>query len=230
MTLVSYETVNCPLCDHRQQVSVMSTINVTNNPELKDQLLSGKLHTYVCEKCNKEIRILNALIYHDMDKLIWLELSYLEDDDEISEEEKQMKAINDRLMDNLGNYTKGVVHSMEELIEKVYILDNNLNERMVDLFKLLYVKKSKLTPHQLYLRGIDRDETGATAFIYINTQDEHNYEHVITCSSLRSFTDHIKKVGEHIDSGHYDWFYHNEHFTIKTTRRVQGVKSTFDRY
>jgi hypothetical protein len=64
----------CPACGHAQDFEQWDTINVTLHPELKAQLLSHRLTTFRCARCDRATPVEHNLLYHDMKGrfMIWL--------------------------------------------------------------------------------------------------------------------------------------------------------------
>ena len=57
MTKLSTSDIACPNCNTLNNVEIYDSINVTLNPELKDRLLSGKLTSFKCVKCDCEAEL-----------------------------------------------------------------------------------------------------------------------------------------------------------------------------
>src|ERR1700721_1075561 len=79
MTMIHTMPLTCPRCGKESRTAVYNSVNVSVNPALKEQLLSGSLMKWQCEACGD--RRLNAfpLLYHDADQGIliqWLHPAY----------------------------------------------------------------------------------------------------------------------------------------------------------
>jgi hypothetical protein len=127
MSITSEINVKCKLCGAEQQFPTWSTVNVTQNPELKAKLLKGELTRFVCEKCGWSGELVHPLLYHDMAKkvMIWLWPDAGEPDTGSLPMEKLM-----------NEYQFRVVASRNDLIEKILIIDHNMDDRIVELVKL----------------------------------------------------------------------------------------------
>ena len=60
--------IECPNCRKRQKVIVWRAINATLDPELKKELLCGRINFFRCEKCGIEGYMPIDLLYHDMER------------------------------------------------------------------------------------------------------------------------------------------------------------------
>ncbi|MCX6088960.1 MAG: CpXC domain-containing protein [Candidatus Atribacteria bacterium] len=59
---------DCPSCGSKQKVEIFRSINVTENPELKTELLEGRINIFHCPDCDFEGSLPVDLLYHDMEK------------------------------------------------------------------------------------------------------------------------------------------------------------------
>jgi hypothetical protein len=64
--------INCPNCQTRFPVQLYNVVDVTQQPELKQQLLSGQLNLAVCTNCGTATMLSTPLIYHDLEKQLCL--------------------------------------------------------------------------------------------------------------------------------------------------------------
>jgi hypothetical protein len=80
--------VECPSCQARQDIVIWKSINVTRDPEIKEQLFTGKINYFACGSCDFEGFIAAPLVYDDMEKKIcvnYVPVEYLEDEEYIRE-------------------------------------------------------------------------------------------------------------------------------------------------
>jgi hypothetical protein len=60
--------INCPNCGNRFPVQLYNVVDVSQQPELKQHLLSGQLNLAVCTNCNTATMLSTPLVYHDLEK------------------------------------------------------------------------------------------------------------------------------------------------------------------
>lgn len=70
MSLASQRELTCPYCGANQEVTVWESINISLDPELKEQLFAGQINVVRCEECEKQALIASSLLYHDMSQKI----------------------------------------------------------------------------------------------------------------------------------------------------------------
>lgn len=60
-------TLNCPECGEPQQTVVWHSLNVTLDPQAKQELFEGRINVLSCEACGSSFKIDGPLLYHDME-------------------------------------------------------------------------------------------------------------------------------------------------------------------
>ncbi len=133
MSLRRQENVTCPHCGEQQVFTVWDSINVSVDPEAKRQLLRDELMTLHCRRCGRDTHVAYDCLYHDMDRslLIWLKHP---DENGNARVPPAAEAISALWWDE--GYTRRLVTSSHELIEKVLVFDAGLSDYFVELVKL----------------------------------------------------------------------------------------------
>jgi len=68
MTIKRTVDIECPKCGKKENIDVWSTINVQINPEVKEEVVEGKINRLHCSICGFESVVPTNLLYHDMEK------------------------------------------------------------------------------------------------------------------------------------------------------------------
>lgn len=135
-----HETVKitCPRCKKESDFGIWSSINTALNPELKEKVRDCSLFLFECPECGEKTSINYGFLYHQMEDNIMIHYANSE------ENAKQMVEMYNnrddkmiRLMRDEG-YIIRVVLSREELLEKIAILNAGLDDRIIELLKLMY--------------------------------------------------------------------------------------------
>lgn len=134
MAFVNEIQAKCCRCSKPHTLSVYGSINVSENPELKDKVKDGSLFLWECEDCGALNLIKSETLYHDPEKRLML---WLTPEDKPSLGEKM-----DTLGKELRAYTLRRVLDTGSLIEKVNIFDAGLDDMVVEMCK--YVTKMEL--------------------------------------------------------------------------------------
>jgi len=66
MTKIEPADISCPGCHTKQTVMLYDSLNVTLDPEVKKDVIDGKINVFKCYNCNAEIIVQKAFLYHDM--------------------------------------------------------------------------------------------------------------------------------------------------------------------
>jgi hypothetical protein len=67
MSLKHPMSVNCPKCNHAQNVIVWNSLNVQSSPEAKPEFLNSKINVFECEGCKSKANLVVPFMYHDME-------------------------------------------------------------------------------------------------------------------------------------------------------------------
>ncbi len=162
MSVTQPARLSCPHCDHTQNFVYWQSINVKIDPSAKEDLLQRKLHTMECERCGTITPISYTTLYHDMEEgvMIWL---CPDGEPPLKDKEEIMESLPPAL---LHRYQFRTVVNMNELIEKIRCFDDGLDDRVVELVKLLtFQQLIKQNPEmseetQLYYSDTSREKTG----------------------------------------------------------------------
>jgi hypothetical protein len=128
--------ITCPHCNSTIAAVLWESVNVTVDKNLKEKVLNKTINTMICGKCSENIIVIKDLLYHDMDSnyMIYLIPRHF------TEEHK--KAI--KMMQTLMKHkTIHLVRTMDRLVEKIVILDNNLIDYFVEAAKIALVEQIK---------------------------------------------------------------------------------------
>ncbi|HEX4125115.1 MAG TPA: CpXC domain-containing protein [Tepidisphaeraceae bacterium] len=133
----------CPGCGAPAEFVSWTSLNATLDPHEKTRLLDRSLTQFKCSACGHEAQVIYPLLYHDMDNgiMIWLLPPS-------AAEAKEPEALPADVARQLGErYRYRAVSHLNELIEKIQIFDAGLDDRVVELAKL--VAAAKLPPEKI---------------------------------------------------------------------------------
>ncbi len=152
--------INCPNCNEKNEVILWEKINVDMNPDLKEDLFTEKINNLTCTKCGSISRINIPLYYNDNKRKFFI---YLVPDFPIDkkEEEKLMDSLRSKtlnILDEGYNNKKRVVFDYYNLLEKILIFDEQLDDRVVEGCKILARTQLKLMEGKAAFEKIENDE------------------------------------------------------------------------
>ena len=136
MSIIKEASAPCSKCGEKQVIRIYRSINVSEDPQLKEKVRNGSLFLWECPHCGQVNLAKYDTLYHDPAArlMVWL----LPEGD-ISE--TQMKAITMHTK-AMGGYTLRRVTDMGSLMEKVLIHDAGLDDVVLEMCK--YVTKMEM--------------------------------------------------------------------------------------
>jgi len=167
------DAIICPNCNHEQELHVTPTVNVTVDPDMKEKVLSGELFLFTCENCGFSGYAGFPFIYEDKETnggfLIYMEPGC--EDREVGVDGD----VADQVL--LQNMTMRLVTTINELKEKIFIFEAGLDDRVVELFKMLSLSKMKADeasqiPDELRFSKMDTVD-GEEKIFFAAFADEH---------------------------------------------------------
>jgi hypothetical protein len=120
--------VRCPSCGLEQDCQLLQSINTRDQPEAKQRLLAGELNVHVCA-CGKRMPLAVQLLYHDPDASYFCHVVPGGDD--------AMAEATEAFRQSGAGGTQRLVPSLNALVEKVKLLDAGLDDRAIEMVKVL---------------------------------------------------------------------------------------------
>lgn len=166
--------IACPHCGTEQDVDIYESVNVHEEPRLRELLLNGKLNSTTCEKCNLSFRLDSVLLYHDSERGIMVHCIPAPDSTHAALQKEfcsSMQSAEEMLPDDVEPPPVHLVFSRAELIERICLLEMGLDERVLEYVKyLIYIRNSdSLDPLEIRLLLNPKDSTEDK--LYFVTQD-----------------------------------------------------------
>ena len=114
------------------------SLNTTLDPAGKSKVLSGELFQFKCPTCGSVSNVVYPMLYHQMEDQIMIHLVL--SDEDVAEATESFDKIADGTMmpgaDMESDYTFRLVGNQNQLREKVYIFDQGLDDRVIEMIKL----------------------------------------------------------------------------------------------
>ena len=173
MSNVISKEVSCPKCNHTGSAHLYISINATNDPQFRDDLLSGKLLDYTCPNCGYTGRYTYPLLYNDMKHRFMVYLI-----PEIDRFQLEDRSLEDDYR-NLKGIRKRLAADFNSLKEKIFIFESGLDDMAVELTKYavsaMVAKKHDLSfISEGYLSMYNR-ETNTIGFTYFIGEDNEPF-------------------------------------------------------
>ena len=142
MSLGRIERIVCPKCGGEDDFAVWLSINTMDYPEVKQKIMSGEIFLFKCPKCGSETNIKYDCLYHQMENHLMIQVA--NNDESVK---KAVEALEKILYDNKvqafqlldSDYTFRIVRDNNQLREKIYIFDHGLDDRVIELMKVIII-------------------------------------------------------------------------------------------
>ena len=136
MSTPSPISITCAGCGATPQFTAWESLNVTLDPNQKDALLKGELTRFTCDECGWSGQVVHPLLYHDMQQqfMVWL-----------TPDGGKRDADTARFPGSMPDYRFRRVADLNELREKVYLFDEGLDDRQMEVLKLIVELRSAQT-------------------------------------------------------------------------------------
>ena len=135
------QRIRCPKCGAEHDFEMWIRVNTDLDPVLKNKVKSGELFRTQCPSCGQKIDVVYPCLYHEMEKKIMI---YYAPGKKAMEqasaafEEGMDAAKKERGFDSAGSgYRNRVVGSLYDLQEKISVFDAGLDDRVVEICKVL---------------------------------------------------------------------------------------------
>lgn len=141
MSKCTTNEVPCPECGNTQNFVTWQNIIADLDPQLKEKVLNGELFVFTCEKCGKKFPISYPCLYHDMEKHLMV---YLTTDANAVEEMNKILFNSPETFEIQvrQGYIYRAVSTVNEMAEKIMIHDMKLDDRVIEIIKMLILFKS----------------------------------------------------------------------------------------
>ena len=171
MSNTEMKKVSCPKCNHDNEVKIFKTVNATTDPQFRETLLAGNLFSFCCEGCGYEATLRYPMLYNDMKNRFMVyfipEIERERITDESLEEEYS----------ELGDVTRRIVGSFNELKEKIHIFESGLDDRAIEIAKIalndVVTKRTGETVTGGYFSKYSVEEGSIGFTFFVGDNNEH---------------------------------------------------------
>lgn len=174
-------SITCPNCRTKYQVPVFQLIDVGQQPELKQALLSGQINVAVCPNCGVGGLLATPLVYHDPDKQLFFSLFPQEVAAKPEEQERFVGALQGIAMQSLpADKPKGYLLQPRNFITLTSMLDAILEAEGIPREALQAQRKRT----ELLGKLLQADENEAEFARLVNdSRDALDYEFFVTLTA-----------------------------------------------
>lgn len=204
MSINLTQQIKCPACQKLQEVTLWQSITASDSPDLKDDLLKGKVNIFKCSECGQTALVPLPMLYHDKKKHLMISFSPCEDDVTCAQLYAKVKESSKKSgeLKNLDDYNLRFVSRYNDLLEKILVFDNGLHDKVVELLKLLVLMQdTDKMPDRVCMFG--KKDGNELEFLVQDKKEDRLYTSRIPMSTYETVKEQLKNSGIKYKS--FDW-------------------------
>ena len=158
------------------EITVWNSITVKDSADLKQDLLHGKVNMFRCPSCSHTALMPTPLLYHDEEKRLMISFSPCSDEllknqlfDNVQKSSKESGEL-----DKLEGYNLRFVTDYNELLEKILIFDNGMNDKTIEVIKLMILSQD-LEKAQWRVCRFGKIENDTMEFMIYDEKEKQTY-------------------------------------------------------
>ncbi len=168
-------------------MELVEAFDVALEPELRAALLRNELNQVTCPGCGARFRVDKPLLYRDSTRnlaILWMPGSDAEAEDHPDRFEEAFQRLAEVLPDDAGAPDLHLVLDRVELVERVFLLEADLDERVIEYVKyLVYAKnREQVDPKAKRLLFNAQDSTDEKLVFVVQDLASKNLEAVVEYS------------------------------------------------
>ena len=125
--------IKCSKCGEEQKFRMWQSIN-TSMPFARKDIISGKLFELKCNKCGKTTRVIYPILFNDLEHQVMIQY--------VPPENIETVLPYVEIITRMGSRAR-IVTSINELREKAMIFESNLDDRVIEVLKLIAMRQVK---------------------------------------------------------------------------------------
>lgn len=132
MTTWKMEEMACPRCGKKHNIKKYEIINALEKPDIKQDILQNRIFYFQCDECKLMAPLTYPSFYLDSKKKLMILLAPVieNEEKELMNQWKKEKGFRKRWVDNIN-----------DLKEKIMIAENHLDDRVIELVKVEYLRQ-----------------------------------------------------------------------------------------
>ena len=204
MSINTTQQIKCPACQHLEEITLWQSITANDSPDLKDDLLKGKINIFRCSSCGQTALVPVPLLYRDDRAKLMISFSPCSDDAERAMLYESVKKTSKESgeLDSFQDYNLRFVSAYNDLLEKLLIFDCGLHDKVIELLKLLVLMQdTDNMAHRVCMFG--KKDADELEFLVQDKKEEKLYTSRIPMSTYETVKEQLKNSGIKYKS--FDW-------------------------
>ena len=188
MSQIRNYPIQCPQCENVQDADLYDAINVSEQPDLRDDLMTNRLNQITCSQCGFEFRVDKALLYNDPDNRVMIYC--MESSDSHYKEtglqafQEAVRTMSEALPDDVLAPDIHLVMHRVELIERIFLIEADLDERIIEYIKYTIYSQnvSKMPPEKKRLLFDAEDSSDEKLVFVVQDMESQKLESMLEYS------------------------------------------------
>lgn len=220
MSLNTEQSIRCPKCGQMKSMTVWQSVRAEDT-DLKADILKRKLNIFECDICGAQALYPEPLLYTDDDKKLMLTFAPCPDKETAKKMYEEIRDTSRKSgeLENLSGYNLRFVSDYNDLMEKVLIFDNDLNDKVIEFIKMLILSQE---PEKASKRKIifGKKENNEIEFLVQDMSDGMMYTSKVPMLTYDTVLEQLKQTGVKMYS--FDWEIVNTEYASKLLNGVNN--------
>lgn len=177
--------IACPFCGREQAVELWDALVADEDPDLREALLAGRINRVECAGCGRGFRVDKPLIYRDREQDLFIHYDPLGGGRTLPDVEAAFRTavaeLNRLLPPDVPPPEAHLVVEWGELVERVFLLEEGLDVRLVEHVKYLMYRQNpdRLPAETKNLLFDAQDSTDEQLCFVVQDRATHKLEAVL---------------------------------------------------
>lgn len=196
MSLNSKQNVKCPKCGQMSEVTVWNMITVRDSADLKQDLLQGRVNMFHCLSCSHTALMPSPMLYHDEEKRLLISFSPCNDPllkaqlyDNVCKTSRESGEL-----EKFEGYNLRFVTDYNEILEKILIFDNNMNDKTIEVLKLMILSQDLEKAADRICR-FGKCENSSIEFMIYDVKENQTYTSNVPLETYKTVDDSLRESG-----------------------------------
>lgn len=194
------------VCGNTLLVQLADSINVKRFPEFRNKVLMGELHRVTCSLCSRQMTVEKPFYYTDLNRNVFFKVfprgeryRWKKASNEL---ETAVALVPDEVAKKKGRNLR-VLFGMDELREKLVAQDAEIDDRIVELLKVLLVYEHPVLLRRARLRLI-LDKVTEDSFEFAATYEHHQqrFRLELPCWVVNNFVEQTNQLKKWTKKAH----------------------------
>lgn len=214
MSLNTKQSIRCPKCGQLSDITVWNSITVKDSADLKADLLSGRVNIFHCPSCSHTALMPAPMLYHDEERRLMISFSPCEEEilkqqlyDNICTASRESGEL-----EKLEGYNLRFIADYNELLEKILIFDNDMNDKAIEVIKLMILMQEPEKSEWRVCR-FGKIENNNIEFMVHDKKENQIYTSSVPVETYNTLWEQLRESG--VKPYSFDWEMVNAAYATK---------------